>query len=165
MRLDARYAATTVALVLIGAAYVLGPAWLDRPAPPRPSRATAARPVPPVPPPAAQDLLGRADALGLTAEQRARLAALDGTWGDEAGGLGRAVAAARAEFERFTREASARGASVAEIQRQSAEYRELSAALRAARERHAEATQAVLTEAQRRSLAPGPFTNVQGGWR
>ena len=165
MRLDARYAATTVTLVLVGVAYVLGQAWLDRPAPPRPSRPTAERPAPPVPLPTAPDLLERGDALGLTAEQRARLAALDRAWGEEAGGLDRAVAAARAEFERFTREASPRGASVAEIQRQSAEYRELSAALREARRRHADAAQAVLTEAQRRSLARGPFTNVRGGTR
>ena len=165
MRLDARYAATTVALVLIGAAYVLGQAWLDRPALPRPSRATAGRPAPPVPPPTARDLLGRADALGLTAEQRARLASLDRAWGEEAAARDRVLAAARAEFERFTREASPRGTSVAEIQRQSAEYRELSAALRAARERHAETAQAVLSEAQRQSLARGPFTNVQGGTR
>ena len=75
------------------------------------------------------------------------------------------MAAARAEFERFAREASPRGASVAEIQRQSAEYRELSAALRAARERHAEAAQAVLTEVQRQSVARGRFTSVQGGER
>ena len=165
MRLDARYAATTVALVLVGAAYVLGQAWLDRPPPPRPSRATAGRPAPPVAPPTAGDLLGRAEALGLTAEQRARLASLDRAWGEQAAGLDRAVAAVRAEFEGFTREASPRGASVAEIQRRSAEYRELSAALRAARERHAEAAQAVLSEVQRRSLAREPFTNVQGGTR
>lgn len=165
MRLDARYAVTTVALVLVGAAYVLGQAWLDRPAPSRPSHATAARPAPPVPPPTAQDLLGRSGALGLTAEQRARLASLDRAWGEEVAALDRAVVAARAEFERFTREASPRGASVGEIQRQSAEYRELSAALRAARERHAEAAQAVLTEGQRQSVARGPFTNVQGGTR
>jgi len=165
MRLDARYAATTVALVLVGVAYVLGQAWLDRPAPPRPSRTTAERPAPPVPLPTAPDLLERGDALGLTAEQRARLAALDRAWGEEAAALDRAVAAARAEFERFTREASLRGASVAEIQRQSAEYRELSAALREARRRHADAALAVLTEAQRRSLARGPFTNAQGGTR
>jgi len=165
MRLDARYAATTVALVLIGAAYVLGQAWLDRPALPRPSRGTAERPAPPVPPPTAQDLLGRADALGLTAEQRARLASLDRAWGEEAASLGQAVAAARAEFERFTREATARGASIAGIQRQSAEYRELSAALREARQRHADAAQAVLTEAQRQSLARGPSSSGQGGTR
>jgi hypothetical protein len=165
MRLDARYAATTVALVLLGLAYVLGQAWLDRPAPPRPSLAAAGRPAPPVPPLAARDFLDRADALGLTAEQRARLAALDKTWSEEARGLDRAVASARAQFERFTREAGARGASVAEIQRQSAEYRELSAALRAARERHAEAAQAVLTEAQRQGVARGRFTSVPGGER
>ena len=165
MRLDARYAATTVALVLVGAAYVLGQAWLNRPALPRPSRPTAGQPAPPVPPPTARDLLGRADALALTAEQRARLASLDRAWGEQAAALDRAVAAAHAEFERFTRAASPRGTSVAEIQRRSAEYRELSAALRAARQRHAEAAQAVLSEVQRRSPARGPFTSVQGGTR
>jgi hypothetical protein len=165
MRVDARYAATTVALVLIGAAYVLGQPWLDRPAPFRPSRATAERPAPPVPPPTAQDLLGRAGALGLTAEQRARLASLDLAWGEETASLEQAVAAARAEFGRFTREASPRGASIAEIQRQSAEYRELSAALREARQRHADAAQAVLTEAQRQSLARDPSSSGYGGTR
>jgi hypothetical protein len=165
MRLDARYAATTVALVLIGAGYVLGQDWLDRPVPLRPSRVTAERPAPPVPPPTADDLLGRADALGLTAEQRVRLASLDRAWGEEAASLGQAMAAARAEFERFTREASSRGASIAEIQQQSAEYRELSAALRDARQRHADAAQAVLTEAQRQSLARDPSSSGQGGTR
>jgi hypothetical protein len=161
----ARFAATTVALVLVGAASVLGQAWLDRPIPPRPSLPTTGRPAPLVPPLTARDVLDRADALGLTVEQRARLATLDGTWSEEVRGLDRAVEAARAEFERFTREATPRGASLAEIQRQSAEYRELSAALRAARGRHAEAVRAVLTEAQRQSLARGLSTNGQGGAR
>jgi hypothetical protein len=165
MRLDARYAATTVALVLVGVAYALGPAWLDRPVRHRPSLPAAGRPAPPVPPPAARDFLERADTLGLTAEQRARLAALDETWREEMRGLDRAVTAARAEFERFAGEASPRGASVAEIQRHSAEYRELSAALREARQRHTEAAQGVLAEVQRRSLARGRFTSVQGGGR
>jgi hypothetical protein len=165
MRLDARYAATTLGLVLVGVAYALGPAWLDRPVPPRPSLPAAGRPAPPVPPPAARDFLERADTLGLTAEQRARLVALDQTWSEEVGGLDRAVTAARAEFERWAREASPRGASVAEIQQQSAEYRELSAALREARQGHANAAQAVLTEVQRQILARGRFTSVQGGRR
>jgi hypothetical protein len=103
--------------------------------------------------------------LALTAQQRARLASLDRAWGEQATALDQAVAAARAEFQRFTREASPRGTSVAEIQRRSAQYRELSAALRAARQRHAEAAQAVLSEVQRRSPARGPFTSVQGGTR
>jgi hypothetical protein len=165
MRLDVRYAATTVALVLIAAAYVLGQAWRDRPALPRPSHATAGRLTPPPLPPTARDLLGRADALALTAEQHARLAALDRAWGGESAELVRAVEAARAEFERFTREASPRSASLAEIQRQSAEYRELSAALRDARQRHADAAQAVLTEAQRQSLARHPSSSGQGETR
>jgi hypothetical protein len=154
-----------VALALVGAAYVLGQAWLDRPVLPGPNRATARRPAPLVPPPTARDLLGRADTLALTAEQRARLALLDRAWGEQATALDRAVAAARAEFQRFTGEASPRGTSVAAIHRRSAEYRELSAALRAARERHAEAAQAVLSEGQRRSPARGPFTSAQGGTR
>jgi hypothetical protein len=147
-----------VALVLLAAAYVLGPAWLDRPAPGLPA---VGRLAPPVPPPTARDVLEHADALALTAEQRARLAALDRAWSDEAPGLNRAVATARAEFERFSREAGPRGVSVGEIQRQSAAYRELSAALRAARERHAEAVRAILTETQR----AGSSTNGRGGER
>jgi hypothetical protein len=151
-----------VALALIGAAYVFGQASLDRPAAPRPSLASTGRPVPPL---TARDLLNHASELDLTVAQRTRLAALDRTWTEEAKGLDQAVAAARAEFERFAREAGSRGVSVAEIRRQSAEYREVSAALRAARERHAAAALAALTEAERQGVARGRFTSVPGGER
>jgi hypothetical protein len=75
-----------------------------------------------------------------------------------------AVSAARAAFERVAREADPRGVSLAGIERQSAEYRALSAARRTARERHA-AAEAVLTEAQRQGMARGRFTSVPGGER
>jgi hypothetical protein len=97
----------------------------------------------------------------LTAKQRPRLVSLEQAWSKESRGLDRAVTAARAGFESFTREAGARGVSVAEIQRQSPEYRELCVA----RERHAEVAQAVLTEAQRQCVARGRFTSVPGGER
>jgi hypothetical protein len=160
MGLDARSAATAVILGLVGVASVVGPAWLSRPAPPRPSVPIGGRPGPPAPPPTARGALERANTLRLTAEQRTRLAALDHTWGETAGALDRAVAAAGAEFERFTHQASPWRASGAEIQKESAGYRELGAAHRAARERHAEAARAVLTEGP--APEPGARTGHEG---
>jgi hypothetical protein len=165
MTLRTRYAAATLGLLAVGAAAVLGQAWLERPAPPRPPRGAAGRPAPPVQPLAARDLLERADALGLTGAQRARLAALDRAWGAEAADLDRAVAAAGAEFERGAREAGPRGVSIAEIERQSAEYRARSAVLREARRRHADAARAILSEAQRQTVGQDPSGHGPGGTR
>jgi hypothetical protein len=163
MTIQAQYAAATLALVLAGAAYVAGQAWLERPAPSRPSRGAVARPTAPTPPPTARDLLGRADALGLTAEQTARLTGLDRAWAQESVELERAVDAARAAFDRFARAAAAGAASLDEIQRQSAEYRKLGAALREQRQRHGDAARAIFSGTQRARL--GPPTNPDGGIR
>jgi hypothetical protein len=161
----ARYAATTRALVVGGAAAVLGPAWLDRFVPSRPRRATGERPVPRVPPITARDLLGRADDLDSTAAQHAHLAALERARKEEAAALDRALAGTRAKYERFAGGAGARGASLAAVQRESAGYREPSAAVRSARRRHADAAQAVLDEARRRGLARVRSTHANGGTR
>jgi hypothetical protein len=119
----------------------------------------------PLAPPTARDLLARADVLGLTVEQRARLAALDRAWVEESAALERALAAARAAFAGFAGDAGGRGRSGEEIQRRSIEYRELSAALREARERHAARARAIAGETRRQSLAGSPRAGGDGGAR
>jgi hypothetical protein len=65
----------------------------------------------------------------------------------------RAVDAAAAEFSRFMDEARQAGrTNLQEIQRRSEELRELSAALRGRRRRHAEAAAPILEERQRMQL-------------
>lgn len=159
-----RYGATSLALAAIGTLYVLGQSWPDRPGPRPPAGPTAARPAPPVPGPTARDLVDRAAELSLTAEQVVRLEALARRWREESAELERALATAGERFGRFAGEAQAgTGASVEEIQRRSADYRELSAALREARRRHAEAAGAVLAEAERQRPGRVTPTDSHGG--
>lgn len=163
-----RYLATTVALLAVGLGYALIQGRPERPAPrPAAQPAAVARPLPPAPAlPTAREILGRRAALGLSAEQVARLEALDREWRSEAAPLEAALQAAGEEFSRFVREAQpGKGASLQEIQRQSAEYRELSATLRERRRLHSEAAAHVLTESQRQRLAAAKATGTPGGGR
>ncbi len=162
-----RYASTTLALLAVGLAYVLIQAPWQRPAPrlAAPSRA-AVRPAPPPPLPTAGEILGRQAALSLTAEQVTRLEALRRAWRDESADLEAAVGAAGEQFAGFAAEArAAKGASVGEIQRRSAEFRELSAALRERRRLHGEAAAGVLTDTQRQTLWTLTSRDIQGGTR
>lgn len=163
-----RYLATTVALLAVGLGYVLIQGKPERPAPRlRPQSEAVPRPTAQPPAlPTAREILDRRPALSLTADQMARLEALDREWRAETPPLETALKAAEEELSRFLREAQAgKGASVQEIQRRSAEYQELSAALRERRRLHSQAATRVLTAPQRQKLAAATATGTPGGGR
>ena len=168
MTVRTRYLSTTLALVAVALGYALIQGRPTRPAPRLPARpAVASQPAAPPPAPlTAREVLDRADVLSLTADQKARLEALDRAWKQETAGLETALQEASNEFSQFMRESQARGrASLQEIQRRSADLRELSAALRERRHLHSEDAARVLTEAQRQTLAPASSTATRGGDR
>ena len=166
------YLSTTLALVAVAVVAVLLQGRLERPAPrspaPRPpawSAAPAVRPaaLPPAPP-TAREILDRAMVLDLRVDQVVRLQALDRLWRSEAGRLEGAIREAEREFSAFVKEAqTSRGTSGQEIQRRSAEWSELSAALREARQHHAEAALGLLADWQRQRLARMRTSAVSGG--
>jgi len=158
-----RYLSTTLALVAIGLGYALVHGWPARPAPRLVRPAAAARPS--APPPTAREILDRGAALSLTADQKARLAALDERWRKESAGVHAATQEAQRELSRFLQEQGAAKASLQEIQRRSAEYREFSQELRELRQRHAEAVAQVLTGSQQRKLAVLTTPDTRGGVR
>ena len=168
MSLRLRYLCTTLVLVALGLGYALIQGRPARPGPLLPpGTAAAARPAQPPPaPPTARQILDRKVTLSLTAEQAGTLTALDRTWQEESAPLEAALREAEGEFSRFLKETQANGrTSLQEIQRRSADVRELSAALRDRRLRHAEASTNVLNEIQRRKLAPSPISGTVGGER
>jgi hypothetical protein len=147
-----RSLATTLAVVAIGLGYGVTQ-WQARPSPPRPPARTAPVPPLPAPPPTAAQVLEQGDALRLTAEQRARLDRLARQWAKEVAQVDAAIQAARTAFESFTAAATTGGgASVQEIQRQSADLQALSVELRERRLRHSRRTMDLLTDAQRSAL-------------
>lgn len=158
-----RYLTTTLLLLALGAGYMAIQASQTGPAPRlRPEGAAPRRPATPPPPPvSARMILDRRAELGLTAEQAARLEALDDRWRQDTTSLMASVDAAEREFGRFMAAQGPRGAPLQEIQRQSAEFRELSAELRERRLRHATAATALLSAAQRQKLdaTPPPSAN------
>ena len=158
-----RYLSTTLALVAIGLGYALVQGWPARPAPHIEKSAAAARP--PAPPPTAREILDREAALSLTADQKARLAALDEQWKKESAGVQAAAQEAQREFSQFLQEQDTAKMSLQEIQRRSAGYRELSQELRELRQRHAEAASQILTESQQRKLALLTTPDTRGGVR
>jgi len=163
-----RYLSTTVAILAVGLAYALIQGRGERPTPrPAAQSEAVARPVPPpAAPPTAGEILERRASFSLAADQVSRLEALDAEWKREAAEIEPALAAAEQALSRFMKEAqSAGGTSVQEIQRRSAEFRELSAALRERRRLHSEAAAHVLTESQRRKLAAATSTGTPGGGR
>ena len=161
-----RYLSTTLALVAVGLGYALIQAKPWRPAPRLEARpAEAARP--PAPPlPTARQILDRGADLSLTANQKARLEALDEKWRKEAALLETALKTAEQDFSQYVKEVQAEGkTNLQEIQRQSADYRELSAELRGLRQRHAEAAAQILTESQQRELPLLTSPETRGGVR
>jgi hypothetical protein len=159
-----RYLAATLALAAIVMGYFL---LLREPAKagPRPgTRPAEARLVAPLPHPTARMLLDRTTDLALTQGQHARLEALDRQWKMESVGLETAVRQEQEAFSQFMQEAQARGkASVQEIQRRSADLREVSETLRERRQQHAEAALEVLTESQRQMLSTSAASARHGG--
>ncbi len=158
-----RSLSTTLALVALGLGYGLIQAKPWRPPPPLVARSAEAvqRPAPPPLPPSAREILDRSAALSLTANQKARLTALDEKWRKELTPLKVAIETAGEDFSQFMREAEAGGkTSLQEIQRRSEEFRRLNAELREGRRHHAEAAAQILTESQRRKLAPPTSPNL-----
>lgn len=163
-----RYLSTTGALLAVGLGYALLQGRPDRPVPRPAAQSMAVARSAPLSPalPRAREILDRGAALSLTADQAARLEVLEGEWKEETAELEAAVDTAAQEFSRFMKDAQAAGgASGQEIQRRSAEYRELSAALRERRRLHGEAAARVLTEPQRQKLAGTTSTGAPGGGR
>ncbi len=163
-----RYLSTTLALVAVGLGYTLIQERPWRPAPRLEARPLAARPPIPRPPapPAAREILQRGADLSLTADQQARLKALDRRWKGEAAGLEAAVKEAEQEFARYMKETQAGGkTSVQEIQRRSADLQNLSAALRERRQLHVEEAARILTADQRQKLSAGTSPEPPGGIR
>jgi hypothetical protein len=163
-----RYLSTTLALLAVGLGYALMQSRRWHPGPGLRARpAAAGRPaLPPAAPLTAREVLDRSEAVGLTHDQKARLEHLDRRWQQETAGLEAAVHVAEQEFSRFMQEAQAgKGTTLQEIQRRSADVRDLSAALRERRLLQAGAVAQVLTEAQRRTLGLPPSPETSGGGR
>ena len=154
MTLRVRHVPATLVVTAIAVAYIIAQGVGPRPTTrlERPAQTEGPRALP-SPPPAARDILARRGELTLSGTQVARLEALDREWQRASTALGTTIEAARADFSRFMEERTARSAGVQEIQRQSEEFRELSAELRQRRLDHAQAAAALLTETQRDTLA------------
>jgi len=100
-------------------------------------------------------MLERAGDLRLSAQQARRLRDLDREWQTESQPLEAAMRDASAAFAEFMAKArDGRGASLAEMQRQSADLRALSAELRERRALYSAQAIAALSEAQRQRLRP-----------
>lgn len=165
MKLHLRSLSATLAIAAIASAYVITQGTAQRPAP-RIERGTgtASRPIPPPRMPSAREILDRRADLALTGDQVARLEELDREWEKGSAALETAVAAAQVEFSRVTEGRRAtRGTTVQEIQRQSGDFRELSAELRRRRLSHADAAFGLLTEIQRGTLAARRSVETSGG--
>ena len=151
-----RYLSSTMVLVVLAGVYALWQGQVDRPTPRLPPGvARVSRPAPParIHPPLARDILDRAAALELSDDQVVRLRALDRRWSAEAGGLEAAIRQAEGEFSTFMDGARAPGGtSVQEIQRRSADLRNLGALLRERRRVHSDSVVGLLVEWQRRRL-------------
>ncbi|HSB68468.1 MAG TPA: hypothetical protein VLT62_03925 [Candidatus Methylomirabilis sp.] len=165
MSLRARYLGMTLALVATGLGAAVFQQWPRRDGLRPPARAEAS-PTPasrPKPLPTARDILDRGAALALTAEQAARLAALEERWKQESATVQTAAEEAGRGFSQFLKEQGSARTSLQEIQRRSADYRELSQELRELRRRHAEAAGAILTESQQRKYTLLTSPDTRGG--
>jgi hypothetical protein len=148
-----RHVPSTLVVTAIAVAYIIAQGVGSRPTPrlERPAQTERPRALPS--PPSARQILDRRADLALSGGQVVRLEELDREWQKASAALGTTIEAARTDFSRFIEERTARSASVQEIQRQSEEFRELSAELRQRRLDHAHAAVALLTETQRHKLA------------
>jgi hypothetical protein len=154
MTVQRHYLVSTLGLVGLVAAYFVLQGAPPRPGPrlERPPQGLA-RPAAPPRLLTAHEILSRAD-LGLASGQVERLQALDLEWSERNRGLLASVEAAQAELSHFMETQGTGRANLAELERRSADFRELSAELRQRRTLHAEAAMDVLTEPQRRQLVP-----------
>ena len=166
MTLRLRHMPATLAVTAIAVAYIITQGVGQRPTPrlERPAQTERPRALPSQPP-SARDVLDRRADLALSVGQVAKLQELAREWQKASAALGTTIEAARVDFSRFMEERRARSASVQEIQRQSEEFRELSAELRQRRLDHAQAAAALLTETQRQKLAVVPPAATSGETR
>lgn len=148
----ARYLATTAAMALIAVVWFT---VVDRPAAPRPVRvAGAATPARLVTPLTAREVLAKADVLGLTADQRTRLASAAAAWDAEIASLEGAINAATEEFDRFARETQqGLRARLDDVRGRTEGIQSLSALLRQRRARHADDALGALSAAQRARIS------------
>ncbi len=161
MSMRTRYLATTLALLAIGLGFGLSQ-WHAVPAAPRPP-ARSAPPPKLVLPPTAREILDRGAVLKLAPRQTARLEELDRDWIAQSGALQAAIKDASSKLDRFMAQAkSGGGASMQEVQRQSADLRALSAELRERRIAHSARAVEILTGAQRQTLR-GHSSDSPGG--
>lgn len=151
----ARYLTATVLMLAIA---VVWTTVIDRPAAPAAARTGSARaPASPAPrlvtPATAREVLGTAEALSLTGDQRARLASLADTWERDLAPVQGALEIATQEFARFAREAQQAGRTRLDgVRARTEDVQALSALVRERRARHADQALAVLTAAQRARL-------------
>ena len=159
-----RYLAATLALTAIALGYYLVQWAPARQGPHLEPRPATARPAAPPLLPTARMILDQGTELALSKGQRAHLETLDRRWQSESSGLEAAVRWEEEAFSRFMQEAQAGGkTSVQEIQRRSADLRELSETLRERRQLYAEAALEILTDSQRRMLSTLAASRGQGG--
>jgi hypothetical protein len=160
-----RYVAATLALAVVALGYFMIQGRPVRSGLRLEARPAASRPAaPPQVVPTARAILDRGAELPLTKEQRARLEALDRQWTSESAGLEAAVHQEEEAFAAFMQEAQAGGkTSVQELQRRSADLRELSGTLRERRQQHADSALHILTEQQRRMLSSLDASARHGG--
>ena len=154
MTLRSRYLVSVAGMATVVIAYVL---WQERPASlvgriERQSTGAARSALPPAAVSAREILDHRAD-LRLDPRQVERLEALDRRWTEESRRVLSAIEAAQDELSRFFADQGRRGASLAEIQRRSADFRALAGELRERRRRHEEAALGLLTDGQRGAMA------------
>jgi hypothetical protein len=163
MRIRARYRVWTLGLLAVAAAGLVLQSAPPRPAPAiqRPAQHAGRRTPPPRPITARGVLEGRAQ-LGLTASQAARLEVLDRDWSERNRDLDAALEAARQEVARHVESQPGGRTSLAELERRSADFQDLSAELRQRRRLHADATLEILTEPQRRQLVPATSPETAG---
>ena len=159
-----RYLSTTLALVAVGLGYALIQAKPWRPAPRLDARPAEAAHPPAPPLPRARQILDRGADLSLTADQKARLTALDEKWREDSASLETALKTAEQDFSQYVKEVQAEGkTNLQEIQRRSADFRALSAELREVRQRHGEAAAHILTESQQQTLTLLTSPQTRGG--
>jgi hypothetical protein len=158
-----RYLGSVVAVFAVALGYVVFQDGLGHPGPRLERPAVRGAPAPPARMPTAREILTRRTEFAITSSQAARLEALDRDWNEKTLGLDAALDTARQEMSRYMDSSGARGASLAELTRRSAEFRELSAELRERRRLHAEAAAEVLAESQRRQVSPATITNTTRG--
>jgi hypothetical protein len=170
MTAPTRYLVSMVGMLAVAAAYVAFQGGPPQPGPrlERPAPGVRVARQPGAPPPrilTAREILDRRSELAVAPAQIARLETLDRQWKERNRDLDAALEAAQQEVSRYMQAQAAGRTSLAELERRSADFRELSAELRERRRLHAEAAMEVLTEPQRRHVLPATSPETLGEGR